>query len=190
MQARKFDSPLARTCGDRFPRGRMVIGPIFLALAIAVVSVPVSSQTKMLKGKEVTQAALINALDPPPGSRSIGEGKKPAQPVLIEFETNSTELTAEAKQTLDVIGQALNSDRLTKFKFVLEGHADPRGTSEWNQRLSEGRAESVLQYLVQNQSVAETRLSAVGKGDREPMNVQNPAAPENRRVTIVNITGN
>ena len=72
-----------------------------------------------------------------------------------------------------------------EYKFLIEGHADPRGTAEMNQVLSEGRAEAVRQYLVQSQSVAEARLQAIGKGATEPMNQTNPAAPENRRVTIV-----
>jgi OOP family OmpA-OmpF porin len=54
--------------------------------------------------------------------------------------------------------------------------------------LSKGRAESVKLYLVQAQKVREDRLTAMGKGDTEPLNTANPAAPENRRVTFVNVS--
>ena len=104
---------------------------------------------------------------------------KPAKAaLLITFETNATVLTAGAKRELDIVGRALNTSRLADFNFVIEGHADPRGSAEKNQRLSEGRASAVREYLVQNQSVRDDRLKAVGKGDREPLNSNNPAAPE------------
>ena len=82
-------------------------------------------------------------------------------------------------------GQA---DRLARFKFSIEGHADPRGASDSNQRLSEERAEAVRQYLVQTKNIESERLQSVGKGDKEPLNVNDPAAPENRRVTIRRVT--
>ena len=128
-------------------------------------------------------------------TRSIDPNVAPAAPskpakaaLLITFETNATVLTPEARRELDVVGRALNTTRLTSFNFVIEGHADPRGSAERNLRLSEGRAAAVREYLVQNQNVNPERLQAVGKGDREPMNTANPAAPENRRVTFVNMS--
>jgi outer membrane protein OmpA-like peptidoglycan-associated protein len=51
-------------------------------------------------------------------------------------------------------------------------------------KLSQERAESVKRYLV-TQGIAEDRLVAEGRGDREPMLPAEPAAPENRRVTFV-----
>ena len=159
----------------------MKIDVILMALIVAALSLPASAQTKqVLKGAQITKEALIPALIP--RDRSFGPTK---QSILITFETNSTELTAEAKRALDVVGQALNDNKLIEYKFVIEGHADPRGNADLNQQLSEGRADTVRQYLVQNASVAEPRLKAIGKGATELLNETNPAAPENRRVTIV-----
>jgi len=106
---------------------------------------------------------------------------------LIEFQTNSVGLTATAKEQLAIVGKALNTNRLMPFDFIVEGHADPRGNSDANQRLSAARAESVRQYLIRDQEVAPARLRAVGKGDKEPLNRENPSAPENRRVTIIRV---
>jgi len=165
----------------------------------AAISLGASGQSPgLLKGDAITEAALLEALTPMPApvlTRSIDQNApaaaapKPAKAaLLITFETNATVLTADAKRELDIVGRALNTSRLTNYNFVIEGHADPRGSSERNLRLSEGRAEAVKQYLVQNQSVNAERLQAVGKGDREPLNTGNPAAPENRRVTFVNMS--
>jgi OOP family OmpA-OmpF porin len=168
-------------------------------LAAAAISLAASGQSpEVLKGNAITESALVEALTPLPApvlTRSIDRNAAPATApkpakaaLLITFETNATVLTADAKRELDIVGRALNTSRLTNFNFVIEGHADPRGSAERNLRLSEGRAEAVKQYLVQNQSVSAERLQAVGKGDREPLNTANPAAPENRRVTFVNMS--
>jgi OOP family OmpA-OmpF porin len=165
---------------------------VFVAFALGSLSVPALGQsTKILKGQDLTEAALIEALTPDPVTRSIrvqpnAPAPKPASAsLLITFETNSAELSRQARQQLDVVGRALQDDKLADFRFSIEGHADPRGGSELNQRLSQARAESVRQYLVRNHGVGEERLSAIGKGDRELFNQKNPVAPENRRVTIV-----
>jgi len=171
---------------------------LVLLVAAAISLAATAQPAEVLKGDAVTEAALIDALTPSPApmlTRSIDRNAAIATPpkpakaaLLITFETNATVLTADAKRELDIVGRALNTSRLTSFNFVIEGHADPRGSPERNLRLSEGRAAAVKEYLVQNQSVSPERLQAIGKGDREPMNTANPAAPENRRVTFVNMS--
>jgi OmpA-OmpF porin, OOP family len=171
---------------------------LVLLVAAAISLAATAQSAEILKGDAVTEAALIDALTPSPPpmlTRSIDRNPAAATPpkpakaaLLITFETNATVLTADAKRELDIVGRALNTNRLTNFNFVIEGHADPRGSPERNLRLSEGRAAAVKEYLVQNQSVSPERLQAIGKGDREPMNTANPAAPENRRVTFVNMS--
>jgi len=166
---------------------------VIVALLLAVFCLPSLAQNpKVLKGNQITEAALVEALVPRPETRSIRPGggaapaeKPPAAGIIFVFETNSAVLTADAQQKLDIVGKALNTDKLAAFSFQVEGHADPRGAPDWNQRLSEERADAVRQYLVQNQNVSPDRLKPVGKGDREPLNTENPAAAENRRVTIV-----
>jgi OmpA-OmpF porin, OOP family len=172
----------------------MQVSGLMVAFALAVLSMPSGAQApKVLGGNEITEAALIEALVPRVVTRSIRPGgpataeKPPALGIMIVFATNSTELTSDGKQKLDIVGRALNADKLVAFAFQVEGHADARGPSDWNQRLSVGRAEAVRRYLVQNQNVSPDRLKPIGKGDREPVNMENPAAPENRRVTFVTV---
>jgi OmpA-OmpF porin, OOP family len=152
-----------------------------VALMLGWLSVYAHAQDKrVLKGDEVTKSALIDSLAP--RNRSIGSAK---QAILITFETNSTELTSEAKGVLEVVAQAMSDSKLSEYKFTIEGHADPRGSAELNLQLSEGRAEAVRQYLVQSQNIGDERLRTVGKGSTEPLNEKNPAAPENRRVVFI-----
>lgn len=114
--------------------------------------------------------------------------KKASASLLITFETNSAELTASAKEQLDVVAAALKNDRLADYSFNVEGHADPRGLADANMLLSQQRAESVRSYLVSTHNIAAERLKAEGKGDTDLFNRKVPAAPENRRVTIVTNT--
>lgn len=152
--------------------------------------------TTVLKGKAVTEGNLIDALTPeePVVTRSLrvqrdtpGQqaARKPSASLLITFETNSAELTPQAKKQLDVVAAALRNNKLADYGFNVEGHADPRGAHDMNLTLSQQRAESVRNYLVTAHSIDPKRLKAVGKGDAEVLNAKDPAAAENRRVTIV-----
>jgi len=160
-----------------------------------------AEETTLLKGNKVTESNLLEALTPAPEpvltrslkvSRStdavLAPKKKASASLLITFETNSADLTAAAKQQLDVVAAALKNDRLAEYSFNVEGHADPRGVAEANRVLSQQRAESVRAYLVSSHNIAAERLKAEGKGDTDLLNRRVPAAPENRRVTIVTNT--
>ena len=157
--------------------------------------------TTVLQGRSVTESNLVDALTPPPepvvtrslkisrDGGSVVPPRKASASLLITFETNSAELTASAKQQLNIVAAALKNDRLSDYSFNVEGHADPRGTAEGNLALSQQRAESVRDYLVSVHGIAEERLKAEGKGDRDLLNRLVPTAPENRRVTIVTNVG-
>ena len=176
-------------------------------LSFTLLTEPSFSQSeRVLRGKELNESALIEALTPAPASSNdvrtrgirVRENTQPVTPtspskaasasLLIMFETNSAHLTPQARQSLDIVGRALGSERLADFRFGVEGHADPRGGHELNLELSKQRAEAVRQYLVQNNYIEDRRLEAVGKGDQELLNKANPIAAENRRVTIVNLS--
>ncbi|MBI5924530.1 MAG: OmpA family protein [Aquabacterium sp.] len=167
-----------------------------LALAHVQAHAEGPAPTTVLKGKAVTETNLIDALTPeePVVTRSLrvqrdtpGQqaARKPSASLLITFETNSADLTPQAKKQLDVVAAALRNNKLADYGFNVEGHADPRGVHDANLSLSQQRAESVRNYLISAHSIEAKRLKAVGKGDSEVLNAKNPAAVENRRVTIV-----
>ena len=177
---------------------------LLLGLCLALqLAAPVVAQglegTRVLKGSEVTEVELLDALTPlPPGTVARGilvetnrkktapsSRQRPSASLLITFDTNSSALSTNARDQLDVVAGALKNERLQGYAFQVEGHADPRGNADDNLALSQQRADSVRSYLIEAHAIAADRLSAVGKGDLEPLIPSVPAAPENRRVTIV-----
>jgi outer membrane protein OmpA-like peptidoglycan-associated protein len=173
----------------------------------AVVAWPAHAADPVLKNNQVTEQALIDALnvDAPQAASGPMRGfkpltapdaaapPKPAGPgranLLITFQTNSANLTGESQAALDTVAKALQSDALAGLTFRIEGHADARGDADANRKLSQQRAESVVRYLVAKHGVLPERLRAEGKGAAEPLNKQRADAPENRRVTIVSVRG-
>ncbi len=169
-----------------------------LTVCIMAATVPAWGQeTQVIPEGQADVGSLVDALAPKPAVRTRGIGlardkahaAAPAKvSMLITFEPNSSALTSSSRQSLEVLGQALASEKLSPFRFAVEGHADPRGVAANNLKLSHLRAESVRAYLVNTMRIDGGRLEAIGKGDRELMNKVVPEAPENRRVTIVNLS--
>lgn len=74
-----------------------------------------------------------------------------------------------------------------KYKVFVEGHADDRGTPEYNQSLSERRAEGVRQALIEKYGLDATRIETVGFGLTRPISGNETAEErmKNRRVEII-----
>ena len=108
----------------------------------------------------------------------------PADPgsydLLITFELDSAALTPQARENLDAFVGALRSRALLPYRFLVEGHTDATGPDDYNQKLSERRAASVVDYLVAK-GVDGSRVVARGYGESRPR-LSDPEHPENRRV--------
>lgn len=144
-----------------------------------------SDGTRSLELGSVAEPASALAPAPPPAPPTPQAPRITA--FAIAFEYDSARLRPEAHGLLDSISRVLKSNDAGLSRFVIEGHTDSRGNSSYNQKLSERRAHSVVEYLVTVRGVAPERLTWVGRGKTQPLNLADPAAPENRRVTIVNI---
>lgn len=111
---------------------------------------------------------------------------RPSLSLLIQFDFNSARVRPESQQALANLSVALQSPELRNSTFALEGHTDAKGSADYNVRLSALRAQAVRDYLM-GRGVEQGRLQASGKGASELANVDQPFAPENRRVRIVNL---
>ncbi len=99
----------------------------------------------------------------------------------IGFELNSAKITASSRPTLERLATSLNAQ--TDFNVEIAGHTDSTGSAEYNESLSDKRAASVRQYLI-DQGVAADRLSARGYGELDPVasNESSSGRAMNRRV--------
>ena len=88
----------------------------------------------------------------------------------VFFETDSTELTSTGQQTLDK--QASWLQQYPRYSFTIEGHADERGTREYNFALGARRAESVKNYLAAR-GIAASRMRTISYGKERPVAVCN-----------------
>ena len=102
----------------------------------------------------------------------------------VFFATNKSTLTTASRDTLRK--QAAWMRKKSKLKFTIEGHADERGTREYNLALGERRAKAVKDYLM-TYGINGNRLSVISYGKERPVNSgSSPLAwSQNRRsVTI------
>ena len=119
----------------------------------------------------------------------VGEGIKVTLPEsIVNFGFDSSELTASAKTNLDKLAEVLINNPDTNINIY--GHTDSKGADEYNQSLSERRANSVKNYLAAK-GIASTRLFAMGVGEKEPVATNDTEAgrAQNRRVEFA-ITAN
>lgn len=129
----------------------------------------------------------------PVGQRALTEAERLAQ-LQQEFQTSvgdrvyyatdSTSLSAEAKQTLDRQSAFLRS--YPTISLRIEGHADERGTREYNLALGDRRAQSAREYLLA-QGVSSSRLTTTtyGKERPEAIGSNESAWAKNRRAVSV-----
>ncbi len=105
----------------------------------------------------------------------------------ILFDTGSDRIRPESTPTLKEIGEMLRQHG--DLRLRIEGHTDSVGDAATNQALSERRAASVRQFLIQNHGIDAGRLEAAGLGQTQP--VDSNDTPEgrqnNRRVELVRL---
>jgi len=113
----------------------------------------------------------------------IGEGIKITFDSGILFETNSSTLQSQAKTNIANLAVILN--KYPDTNILVTGHTDFDGTDEYNQSLSERRAESVSDYTM-GQGVSSSRFSVIGLGETEPIATNETVEGKqlNRRVEI------
>jgi peptidoglycan-associated lipoprotein len=102
---------------------------------------------------------------------------------VVYFEYDEFSLSAKSIQALKGVSELMK--RNTKITISIEGHADERGTREYNLALGQRRAESVSNYLIAN-GVKRNRLLTKSYGEERPLSLgsNDNAWSKNRRVEI------
>jgi len=103
----------------------------------------------------------------------------------LAFASGSSALSAKARPVLEKLREAVVI--YPGASYAVEGHTDSSGDSGVNQRLSQARAESVREYLVNTLQVSAGRVTAIGYGDLRPVasNATAGGRRQNRRIDLV-----
>ncbi|MBL8565962.1 MAG: peptidoglycan-associated lipoprotein Pal [Hyphomicrobiaceae bacterium] len=103
---------------------------------------------------------------------------------IVYFSTDSTDLTPDAQQTLQKQSQWLR--QYPQFTITIEGHADERGTREYNIALGQKRATTVRSFLAQN-GINASRIRTISYGKERPVAVCDDIScwSQNRRAQTV-----
>jgi peptidoglycan-associated lipoprotein len=141
-----------------------------LAFALAVAACASSSQDGALNGAAGAPGSYQDF------TANVGD--------RVFFDTDSSELSATAQGTLDKQAAWLN--RYARYTFTIEGHADERGTREYNFALGARRAEAAKDYLAAK-GVAVARMKTISYGKERPVAVCDDIScwSQNRRAVTV-----
>lgn len=103
---------------------------------------------------------------------------------IVYFDFDKSTVSSEFSSVLDAHAKFLNNN--SNVKVIVEGHADERGTPEYNIALGERRAKAVQTYL-ENMGVSASQLSIVSYGEEKPMvkSRTEAAFAKNRRAVLV-----
>ena len=158
------------------PVARLIRGAKFAAAIAAALSIAAcANKTTDLAGAGMNSAA--------PGSQQdfvVNVGDR------VFFETDQTDLTSQGRATLDKQAQWLS--QYNRYTFTIEGHADERGTREYNIALGARRAQNVREYLI-SRGIEAQRMRTISYGKERPVAVCNDIScwSQNRRaVTVLN----
>ncbi len=157
------------------------------------------AQTAAPSAEEITRALTPQA-QPRPQLRSRGAGtrgievREPEKPVppsidlYINFKYDSADLEADAVIALEALATALKTPQLKDARILIIGHTDATGGDDYNQKLSERRADTVRRFLVSSHGIGTTRLQAMGRGKTQLKDPSRPGDGINRRVEVRNVS--
>ena len=154
---------------------RLIRGAKFaVAIAAALTIAACANKTNQLEG------AGMSAAPGSPQDFVVNVGDR------VFFESDQTDLTPQAVATLEKQAQWLQT--YPRYSFTIEGHADERGTREYNIALGARRAQSVRTFLA-SKGIDPGRMRTISYGKERPVAVCNDIScwSQNRRaVTVLN----
>jgi OOP family OmpA-OmpF porin len=105
----------------------------------------------------------------------------------IQFDPDSPVIRPPSYQTLGRIADALYDPSLLPYTFLVVGHTDATGRREINVTLSQRRADSIRDVLVNTFKVSAKRIKAIGLGEEQLQDSLHPTAAVNQQLQIVTV---
>jgi len=189
------------------------LGPLLAVLiAFAGSTAPARSQTAPERDAIITQLSQFDTapeLDFPAlkqrvldksRSRARNEPEPAKRPVLvpeilnlptftveIHFDTDTPVVRPDSYQAVGRIADALVNAQLLPYTFLIVGHSDATGKREANAILSQRRADSIRDILVNTFKISSKRVQSLGLGEEQFIDQAHPTSPANLQIQIVTI---
>jgi OOP family OmpA-OmpF porin len=105
----------------------------------------------------------------------------------IVFDQDSSLIRPASYQTIGSSADALTDPKLRPYRYLIVDHVESAGRRDHNLILSQRRAESIRDVLVNTFKVSPKRLQALGLGEEQLQDLNRPASPANARIQIIAI---
>ncbi|TAA47740.1 peptidoglycan-associated lipoprotein Pal [Corallincola spongiicola] len=172
-------------------KGVVVALPLFALMACSSTSDEVDTtsetatteQTTPVVEDTTTETNVVEPVLTPEQEREMQQAELRKQHIIY-FEFDQATVQNRFAQILDAHAAYLRAN--TQVKVLIEGHADERGTPEYNIALGERRAKAVAMYL-QGLGVLDSQISIVSYGEEKPVDTSRTEAAfdKNRRAVLV-----
>ena len=113
--------------------------------------------------------------------------KLPQMRFDVVFDQDASLIRPASYQTIGSIADALSDPKTRPYRYLIVDHVESAGRRDHNLILSQRRAESIRDVLVNTFKVSPKRLQALGLGEEQLQDVNRPAAPANARVQIITV---
>ena len=111
----------------------------------------------------------------------------PTFTVDIHFDTDTPVIRPDSYQVVGRIADALVNAQLLPYTFLIVGHNDSNGKREANAILSQRRADSIRDVLVNTFKISSKRLQSLGLGEEQFVDQAHPTSPANLQIQILTI---
>lgn len=109
-------------------------------------------------------------------------GKLISKQLIVNFDHNKSEIKPEFNDEIEAMANFLKAN--SDLSLTIEGHTSSLGSNQYNQSLSQERANEIVNALISTHGISSSRLSAIGYGEERLLNPDNTATAhaENRRI--------
>jgi OmpA-OmpF porin, OOP family len=143
-----------------------------------------------LKQQALERSKSRSRNEPPPQKRPLIAPALTSLPTFnvdIQFDPDTPVVRPESYETVGRIADALVQSSMLPYGFLIVGHIETNGRRENNVTLSQRRADSIRDILVNTFKISSKRLQSVGLGEEQLLDPAHPTAPVNQQIQIMTV---
>jgi OOP family OmpA-OmpF porin len=144
-----------------------------------------AASLRQLVAQGMRDPARANRANRAPLSQQLGSNAQFT--IAIQFDLDSARIRPDSFKAVGLMADSLYHPYLQGYRFLILGHTDGTGSREHNLKLSQQRADAIRAALINPFGISPARIEAVGLGEEQLLNRENPGAAENRRVQLINV---